>query len=460
MALNPDMNQIAIVMSQLQHNYSQLAQNWFNIFYNNNPEDVTITFFDELGNLDTFTVPNRAKDFKNIVNGQGSPEGTVSATVGTVYQDLLNGEVYLKKVGTSTTGWIKIITETELDGMIQRGIVDPNGNVSGQKGDLFVDKAKGDIYIKTTDTGNTGWKIAISSEYATHDEVETLIEQSASTKASIEFDNLTDNAEKHFINKTQISDCILEAPNDVCTVSGSTITVHEGLKLLFANGRNSDKTLKNIEFTLSNDLIYTNVNDQDKKNLVFFLIYNNGNVTVSSFIKDHVYYQEKVPFYPETNLEGMYFSKSENIWKRTISGSAWTDVIATPFLVCDANASKVLEKPRPRDIVSLAKASDLDHTGDVELIELYGTSVELQDNKAHSINITGATTFILPHVHGNTKFHQMLVLVSMPTAYSLNLGTTHYFNNSAPFMSSTGDYTLIYEWNGYDWVVGSLYKGV
>ena len=52
--------------------------------------------------------------------------------------------------------------------------------------------------------------------------------------------NLTPAGEKHFLNKTQLANCILEAPNGVATYSGTTITVKQGLKVLIPNGRNAD----------------------------------------------------------------------------------------------------------------------------------------------------------------------------------------------------------------------------
>ena len=51
-----------------------------------------------------------------------------------------------------------------------------------------------------------------------------------------------------FSNK--LTNCILSAPNGVATHSGNSITLKAGLKVLIPNGRNADKSLKNIELTL------------------------------------------------------------------------------------------------------------------------------------------------------------------------------------------------------------------
>lgn len=55
------------------------------------------------------------------------------------------------------------------------------------------------------------------------------------------------------LNTNQITNCILEAPNGVATYSGNTITIKQGLKVLIPNGRNADGTLKNVEYTFSQD---------------------------------------------------------------------------------------------------------------------------------------------------------------------------------------------------------------
>lgn len=89
---------------------------------------------------------------------------------------------------------------------------------------------------------------------------------------------------------------------------------------------------------------------------------------------------------------------------------------------------------------------------------LSGTTVSLTDNSVHYIEVAGNTTFALPTVADATKFHQMLVLLYMPTVQTINLGTDAFFNGESPDLSTPGTYTLIYEYNGVKWVVGALFK--
>lgn len=66
-----------------------------------------------------------------------------------------------------------------------------------------------------------------------------------------------DQIDNQVLNKTQITNCILAAPNGVVTYSGTTLTAKQGLKVLIPNGRNADGTLNNIENTLNEDLSFT-----------------------------------------------------------------------------------------------------------------------------------------------------------------------------------------------------------
>ena len=52
-----------------------------------------------------------------------------------------------------------------------------------------------------------------------------------------------------------ITNCIIEAPNGVISYSDSNVTAYSGLKVLIPDGKNDDGSLKNIEYTLSENVI-------------------------------------------------------------------------------------------------------------------------------------------------------------------------------------------------------------
>ena len=96
--------------------------------------------------------------------------------------------------------------------------------------------------------------------------------------------------------------------------------------------------------------------------------------------------------------------------------------------------------------------------GDVIILGTSGTQT-LTNNRIHKITCSGNVTFSLPTPDSNI-FNQMLVLLYMSSVYTINLGTSVYFTGSAPDMSSSGYYTIIYEYDNIrsSWTVGALKK--
>lgn len=114
---------------------------------------------------------------------------------------------------------------------------------------------------------------------------DNLIAPSLPNAANQSLSNLNATGEKHFVNKTQITDCILEAPNGVVTYSGSYFTVKAGVKVLIPNGRNADGTLNNIEYTLPEDSTWSqavNLNNAYPRYIRIFAEPNGNGDVVSS----------------------------------------------------------------------------------------------------------------------------------------------------------------------------------
>lgn len=99
-----------------------------------------------------------------------------------------------------------------------------------------------------------------------------------------------------------------------------------------------------------------------------------------------------------------------------------------------------------------------------EIIDLGTATNPLLTNRSiHKITISGNTTFRLPSIGSSSVFSQMLVLVSMPTAYPIQLSNDlpnlKYFYNTQPDVSKAGFYTVLYEHSGTNWVAGAMFKG-
>ena len=109
-------------------------------------------------------------------------------------------------------------------------------------------------------------------------------------------------------------------------------------------------------------------------------------------------------------------------------------------------------------------SSDVDDLADVtnptiNTLASSGT-IALTCNSANAIAPTGAVTFTLPTVEDNTKFTQILVQVNLIALYSIDTGTTYFFNGKTPDLSAIGIYDLIYEYDKQNavWVCGAMKK--
>lgn len=101
----------------------------------------------------------------------------------------------------------------------------------------------------------------------------------------------------------------------------------------------------------------------------------------------------------------------------------------------------------------------IDQLYDIISLENSGT-LNLTNNRVHKVsNASDTITFILPS-GTTTGFSQMIVELYMSSTRTINLGTSYYFNGTAPSMSSSGYYTIIYEYDSVrdGWVVGVLKK--
>lgn len=88
-------------------------------------------------------------------------------------------------------------------------------------------------------------------------------------------------------------------------------------------------------------------------------------------------------------------------------------------------------------------------------------TIELTDNSINSITPSGNITFTLPTITDNTVFHEIMVQINLSTVYTIDVGTTYYFNKTAPDLSSAGTYNLYYEYDKatLQWYCGALNKG-
>lgn len=312
----PTYEQIETILTKLATNYSNLAIIFYDVFYNTTPMDVTFQMYDESGVIQTYTIPNRAKDRSNILNGSGSPQGTVEASTGTIYQDLESGDLYIKETSSGNVGWVKFVTSDDLKKVVIEGIGHPEGIQAAAKGTLYIDKINAELYIKTEDNSYTGWALisANTSNLANRDlsnlssageghfanlslsninaaakllfdakenvsnKITSIQENSTDTQypsakatynlvaskitnfAYKDLSNISDSAKSLFVSNNTMIGCILSAPRGILQRSENVVSLMSGTILLVTNGRASNNTFNNTVVT-AEDLGNGNLQD-------------------------------------------------------------------------------------------------------------------------------------------------------------------------------------------------------
>lgn len=174
--------------------------------------------------------------------------------------------------------------------------------------------------------------------------------------ANSDLSNLTTTGEKHFLNKSQITNCILEAPNGVATYSGDTLTVKQGLKVLIPNGRNADGTLKNIEYTLENNVTKTTTTTYEHQD--FFFIKNDGTCYTFGFESTTSYDKLADRPAPSTGVYRCCFVDETNLWYVTVNGSPYEEFKMAKLGSFFNSASSQITKLNAEEPINLLKQSD------------------------------------------------------------------------------------------------------
>lgn len=203
------------------------------------------------------------------------------------------------------------------------------GSLLGKSNTVQPQTIKGYIYI-------------VVATYVKTDDIEVDIDNvitDLNGKANIALDNLTPAGEKHFINKTQLTNAILEAPNGVCTYTGNTITAKSGLKILAPNGRNADGSLKNIEYTLASDTSKELTSAGSGLGVFFLRSLDNGQTWDIGYrnFSTQWYIQEEQPQVEHCE----WYNPKTNLWKHCVSGE-WSDILICPLGRVSCNEGQII----------------------------------------------------------------------------------------------------------------------
>ena len=393
--------QIETILTKVANNYSELARVFYNVFYNVTPMDVTFQMFDEAGVLQTYTIPNRAKDFTYILNGEGSPEGNVEASKGSTYQDLTNGNLYIKQTDGGNEGWSEFLVQEELDSYLLKGEGIPEGEISAEKGTLYIDIISSSLYIKTTSTGTQGWLLisANTEDLANRDlnnlteigenkfanpslsnlsiqgqniidskedvlnKVDTLsaastneqyptakvtfdyVNSKTSSLANKDLNNLTETGSTRFLGYSQIRDCVLEAITPINNTENQ-VTLPSGTILLLSNGLTAKNTLNNEKVVLTQSYSI-NIGVIGVEGIIFF---DNKNKKLIWCEKSNYYEDTQEPSI--VGINDVWYNSAYNTY-HCVRGGNWDMIpaVRVAYFETDGSGILTLDAIKPVELV-------------------------------------------------------------------------------------------------------------
>lgn len=423
----PTYEQIEVMLTKLATNYSNLAIVFYDIFYNTTPMDVTFQMFDESGVIQTYTIPNRAKDMKNILNSEssevtGSPEGQVEAARGTIFQDLDNGDLYIKETPSGAIGWSKFLRYSDLQEIIMEGIIPPEGSIVAKRGTLYVDKANAGLWMKLTSSGSEGWALisADTEKFATKEElgnlsaivnlkestankINSITDQSTSSQypsapavrsyvtnrtknfANKDFSNISDVAKNYFANKdlsnissvakasllgiNRVPEGILEAPENMFIIIGhNNFKISAGTKFLCLNGLNADGTFNNEIEDVSVELYGSTGSASAESGYIFYSKLNNM-VIAPTDNKYIVFTPEVEGEQPPKEELAVWFDPKNYKYYFCLDGIEWDQTPMVEIGRWTTDEEGDLDKVEIREVLKIATGDDVAHV----VIETGGT---------------------------------------------------------------------------------------
>lgn len=142
-------------------------------------------------------------------------------------------------------------------------------------------------------------------------------------KANKDLDNLTEAGEKHFLNKSQITNCLLEVPQRIkLELNNGTLTLKAGSQVIVPNGFEADGTTPKFDYvTVESDLNLANGTGTEE---VFFIVTASGN-NLSRYTKSVVFSGSVAP--TVSTQYACWYDTANNVLKQTINtGATWEQV--------------------------------------------------------------------------------------------------------------------------------------
>lgn len=146
--------QLIALLQMLFTNMNNLDKLYYDMFINTTPLTLKLERYNENGVIETYELPNRAKDRINVLQGKGEPEKVQNAGAGTLYLDILTSNVWIKTTDSGNIGWTMLYTPTNF--LQGREYIAPNGDASALTGLSAASITGGIMDVRVGGTGTQG----------------------------------------------------------------------------------------------------------------------------------------------------------------------------------------------------------------------------------------------------------------------------------------------------------------
>ena len=168
----------------------------------------------------------------------------------------------------------------------------------------------------------------IASDEGSIQDLKNVVKQ-ALGGADKDLSNLTDEGKKHFRNKTQVTNAILEAPKHIkLALSGGNLVLKAGSVVSIPNGFEEDGTTLHFDYVeIENDLTLASYNGTYTE-----CVSVNPSIGLNSANADKCFSSATAPTFTGV---GLWYDLQNNLLKYSLdSGTTWTSGFSMPLCLC------------------------------------------------------------------------------------------------------------------------------
>ena len=158
----------------------------------------------------------------------------------------------------------------------------------------------------------------------------SIIDSGIDTRSNVDLSNLTSTGEKHFLNKSQITNCLLEVPQNIkYELSDSGFTLKAGSVVIFPNGTDNYE-----HYTLAKDITFSSYGSGSDD---FFICLRDNKSSLLAYVVNKTTSGTTAP-----TGEGLWYDTANNIVKFYNSSNAlqYSD-LSLPVAICTRSSGTI-----------------------------------------------------------------------------------------------------------------------